>query len=70
MSWSRPVFSSMVQEVGYDDQTQDLLVTWTNGKRSAYAGVPEELAIELSKAPSVGQMINMEVKPNYRHRYL
>ena len=70
MSWSRPVFSSMVQEVGYDDQTQDLLITWTNGKRSAYSGVPEDLAIELSKAPSVGQMVNMEIKPNYRHRYV
>lgn len=70
MSWSRSVFSSMVQEVGYDEQTKDLIVTWRNGKKSAYAGVPEEVAIDLSNAPSVGQMINMEIKNRYPHRYV
>lgn len=60
----------MVQEVGYDEQTKELLVTWTNGKRSAYAGVPEEQAVELSKTASVGTMLNMEIKPYFRHRYV
>lgn len=69
-SWSVPVFSSMVSEIGYDPAAGELIVTWRNGKRSAYAGVPEGKALELSKAASVGQMINSEIKPVYPHRYL
>jgi hypothetical protein len=60
----------MCQEIGYDDESEELIVTWNNGRKSAYAGVPEELALELSKAPSVGNMINDEIKPNYAHRYI
>lgn len=60
----------MAREIGYDAGTGELTVTWTNGRRSAYAGVPEELAVQLSKAASVGQMINTEIKPNYPHRYI
>lgn len=70
MSWEKSVLSSMVVAVGYDTETQDLLVTWNNGRRSAYAGVPEEVALDLSTAASVGQMINNEIKPNYAHRYV
>ncbi|MFZ3215649.1 MAG: KTSC domain-containing protein [Candidatus Acidiferrales bacterium] len=71
MSWSRTVFSSMVSEVGYDDQAQEMIVTWAKGgKTSAYAGVPEELADTCSRAPSVGSFINSEIKPFYSHRYV
>lgn len=68
--WERPVFSEMAQAVGYDDETQDLIVTWKNGRKSAYSGVPEEVALELSNAPSVGSMINNEIKNQYPHRYV
>ena len=70
MSWSKSVFSSSVTEVGYDSDTQELLVTWQSGKRSAYRGVPEGLADELSRAPSVGRMLNSDIKPFYDHRYV
>ena len=71
MSWSQQVYSTMVSEVSYDDEAQELIVTWAkSGKRSAYRGVPEELALQLANAPSVGQMINMEIKPYYQHRYV
>lgn len=70
MSWSRPVYSSMVSEVGYDDQAQELLITWAKGGRtSAYAGVPEDVAESCARAPSVGQFVNSEIKPFYQHRY-
>jgi len=58
-----------VQEVGYDPDTKELLITWTKGKQSIYSGVPEELAEQLVNAPSVGSMLNAEVKPYYAHRY-
>ena len=68
MSWSRSVLSEMASDVGYDSDAKTLLVTWKkSGKTSAYADVPEEVAIELSKAASVGQMIITEIKPQYRH---
>ena len=69
MPWSQHVFSSMVSTVAYDEGTKELMVTWAKGKRSIYSGVPEELAVQLANAPSVGQMINTEIKPYYAHRY-
>ena len=69
MSWSRDVFSSNVSTVGYDPETKDLTITWTKGKRSIYSNVPEELAEQLANAPSVGSMLNSEIKLYYSHRY-
>lgn len=70
MSWSQPVFSSMVQSVGYDSDARTLLVTWKSGRVSAYEGVSEETAQQLANAPSVGTMINSEIKHVYPHRYV
>lgn len=67
--WERSVYSSNVQTVGYDPETHELIITWTRGKRSIYANVPEELAEQLVNAPSVGRMINTEIKNYYAHRY-
>lgn len=70
MTWNKDVYSTMVSNVGWDDETNDLLVTWANGRKSAYSDVPEDVALALSNAPSVGTMINMEIKPHYAHRYI
>lgn len=69
MSWSKSVFSSVAVEIGYDSESQEMLVTWKNGRVSAYAGVPEDVAVNASNAPSVGQFLNSEVKNVYAHRY-
>ncbi len=69
MSWSRSVFSSMVQEIAYDDNAQEMIVTWKSGRTSVYSGVPEDVALGVANAPSVGQAMNSEIKPNYGHRY-
>ena len=72
MSWMRPVFSSMVSEVGWDSDTSELLVTWAkSGRTSAYSGFDEGKAMELANAPSVGQMVNAEIKSSGKpHRYV
>lgn len=67
--WSKSVYSSNVSEVGYDPEKKELYITWTKGKRSIYSGVPEELAVDLTNASSVGSMLNTEIKPYYGHRY-
>ena len=69
MSWSQSVFSENVSEVGYDDESGELLVVWKSGKTSAYQGVPEDVALKLANAPSVGKMINDEIRPYFQHRY-
>lgn len=70
MSWSQNVYSSMVSQVGYDSESHELSITWARGKtrQTIYAGVPEELAVQLANAPSVGTMINNEIKPYYGYR--
>jgi hypothetical protein len=69
MSWSRSVFSSNISEIGYDSEAGEMIVTWNSGKVSAYADVPEDVADECSRAPSVGQFVNSQIKPFYGHRY-
>ena len=71
MTWWRNVISEMVTEVGYDEEKQWLLIKWKkSAKTSAYEAVPEQVADELSKAPSVGSMIISEIRPYYKHRYV
>lgn len=70
MSWNKPVYSSMIANVGYDDDSKSLIVTFNNGKTAAYAGVSEETARELSVAPSVGTMFNEQIKNQYQFRYV
>lgn len=66
--WTRPVFSERAQEVSYDDTTQEMTVVWRNGKRTVYSGVPEDMALDLSVAPSVGSMINSHFTGRFPHR--
>ena len=70
MPWSKSVFSSRVSEVSYDEETKELTIRWSKGgKVSIYSDVPEGLAEELSKAPSVGSMLNSDIITFYSHRY-
>lgn len=69
MSWSRSVYSSTVSDVAYDSDRGEMVVTWKTGRVSVYSGVPEAVAEQASKAPSVGQFLNMQVKPHYEHSY-
>jgi len=71
MSWEQSVYSSNASSVAYDPETQEMTITWSkSGRRSVYSGVPEDVAHACANAPSVGQYINSEIKPNYEHRYL
>ena len=64
MGWMKPVLSDMISEVGWDDETGELLVTFKKkGRTAAYKGFDEATAEELRKAPSVGSMFLNEIKP-------
>jgi len=65
MGWTKSVaVSSMISEVGWDDENEELLVTFAkSGKTAAYKGFDEGTADRLLKAPSVGSMFLSEIKP-------
>ena len=67
--WQKPVFSSNVSEIGYREEAQEMTVQWVKGRTSVYSGVPEELALQVANAPSVGSILNSDIKPYYGHRY-
>ena len=70
MPWTKTVFSSRVSEISYNQDTRELAVKWAKGnKTSIYSDVPEEVAVDLGNAVSVGTMINAEIIPNFKHRY-
>lgn len=72
MSWNQSVFSKSgnTVSVGYDSDTKEMLVEWSNGRVSAYEGVPEELAQQVANAPSVTSMVNSDIKNAFPHRYV
>lgn len=62
--WMRSVLSDMVAEVGWDPETEEILVRFKKGgKTAAYKGFDEGKADELRKAGSVGSMFLSEIKP-------
>ena len=63
------VFSTNVSQIGHDPDTDELHVTWANGKTSIYAGVSAQKASQVMRAPSVGSAIASTIKPNHQHRY-
>ena len=67
MSWSQKVYSSNVAEVGWDEPDQ-MTVSFNIGSRYIYSGVDEETATRLANAPSVGSMLNQEIKGQYAFR--
>lgn len=69
----KEVFSSNVKSLAYDDVTSTLYVQWTNsksGRASAYAGVPLDVYENLLRAPSIGGMMDSDIKKNYAHKYV
>lgn len=70
ITWEVSVFSTNAQSIGYDPEAKEMVVTFNNGRRYAYLNVPEEVALECSKAASVGQYLNREIKPNFGFRRL
>lgn len=58
----RPVRSSTVASVGYDEQSRTLEVAFRNGSLYMYSNVPAHIADGLRSAASVGQYLDKNVK--------
>lgn len=66
----KDVYSSHVDQVGHDPQTNELHVKWDSGKTSVYSNVPAELAQSVVQSWSVGKALTAQVKGQFPHRYL
>jgi hypothetical protein len=58
------VESSHVRGVAYDDDTNELVVSFPDGSYS-YAGVDPQVAQGFADAPSAGKYLNDMIKPRY-----
>ena len=66
--WQQSVYSEMVESVGYDSDTGEMTVAFIKGGEYVYEGVPEEVALDLANAASVGGMMNSDIKGRYPFR--
>lgn len=65
----RSVYSSSVDSIGHDPETNELHVKWQNGKTSVYEGVPAETAESVMGSASIGKALHSMVRNQYSHRY-
>ena len=70
MTTMRKIYSSHIDEVGYDADRQEFHVHWQTGRKSIYSNVPPQLAHTILNASSVGEMVSSALKKGgYPHRY-
>jgi hypothetical protein len=66
----RPVESSVLAEVGYDQKRRVLEVKLVSGAVYQYLDVPAREFMALLAAASAGRYYNTNIKPNYEYRQL
>jgi len=65
----RRVFSSHVEEIGYDAEKQELHVKYRDGRTSVHDGVSQATADRVLSAPSIGTALHQHVRGKHGHRY-
>jgi hypothetical protein len=70
----RSVYSSHIDEIGYDHDTEELHVKYSSGKTTVYDGVPLAVAAAVGAVgqspPSIGEALHAHVRGKYGHRYI
>ena len=57
--------SSVIAAVDYDEESAELDVTFTTGKKYRYFEVPAEVYYEFADAPSKGEFFNTRIRDRY-----
>ena len=65
----RSVYSSMVNRIGYDEDTGELHVQFNTGRTAIYRDVDQKTAREVMNAPSIGEAVNGSVKGRFGFHY-
>jgi hypothetical protein len=60
--------SSHITGASYDDETQELSVSFKNGTY-LYSNVPDEVALDFESAPSAGKYFDTNIKGNSAYPY-
>jgi len=58
--------SSAIDRAAYDDEARTLDLWYAGGDRYRYFDAPMSVYRALGEAPSAGEYVNREIKPNYR----
>jgi hypothetical protein len=66
----RNVFSSHVNQIGYDEDSGELHVTFSSGKTAVYQNVPAKVAKDVIEAPSIGEAMWRSIRGQYSFGYL
>ena len=64
----QPVSSSNIDSVGYSPIDKKLRVQFLNGMTYQYEGVPQNVALALVSASSVGKYFNANVRTSYPYK--
>lgn len=60
--------SSFIAGVGYDPDTEEMIVRFKDGKEYKHAGVPEGVYQSFIQSGSMGQYYHAVIKGNYNAR--
>lgn len=60
---THPVESSMIREIGHDNEARVLVVEFKNGDRWKYKNVSPKIYNKMKDAPSVGRFFLRNIKP-------
>jgi len=66
----KAVTSSNINRVGYNPASETLFVEFHGGRLYAYDGVPAKVYREFEAASSLGQFLNLIIKPGYSFRQI
>jgi hypothetical protein len=62
--------STAIRHFSYSPDSHELRVTFTSGRRYAYAQVPPDVHAALRTAPSRGAFFNHSIRDHYAYREL
>lgn len=63
-----PIYSSWIDGIAYDPDTQELHVKHSRDDSiTTYQGVPEDLYASIRKSPSIGSAIHSSVRDVFPH---
>lgn len=62
-----PVSSSTIARIGYDPQTQMLVVEFHNGMTYQYFDLPPQVHAEMMQSPSLGKYFGAAIRGHYRY---
>jgi hypothetical protein len=65
MIHTTPILSSMIAEIGHDNETRTLRVKFKKGEIWEYSDVPPEEFEQLKKAESVGSHFHKNIRNKY-----